>query len=89
MQKEIPKAVLDWIKAESDAYFIPNNKDGETAFYHNQYWIEEPIKQDSDMVICNCYTNSDMPITLVSELVQNKKQTLAFLRLSESTINCI
>ena len=89
MQKKIPKVVLDWIMENSDKFCISNDIGGESIFYRNPYWIEEPIKQSSDDIICNCYTNFDIPITLSSELVQNKKQTLAFLRLSESTINCI
>lgn len=89
MQKEIPKVVLDWIKAESDVFCVPNTRGGETAFYHNQYWIEEPIEQNSDVVICNCYTNFDIPISLVNEFIANRKTILSFLRLSESTINYI
>lgn len=89
MQKEIPKVVLDWIRDNSDKFCIPNDRGGESIFYRNPYWIEEPIEQSSDVVICNCYTNFDIPISLVNEFIANRKTILSFLRLSESTINYI
>lgn len=81
MQKEIPKVVLDWIRNNSDKFCIPDGNGSEYIFYHNQYWIEEPIAQLSDPIICNCYTNYDIPINLTKELAENKKHTLKFLRL--------
>lgn len=89
MQKKIPKVVLDWIMENSDKFCISNDIGGESVFYRNPYWIEEPIEQSSDVVICNCYTNFDIPINLVNEFVANKKHMISFLRLGGNIINSI